>query len=94
MPVLLLGQHYLWSEQTVRARFAYREPGLYVLAARVYRAAEASELPVTPDYEGCRSWVELDQNLPTDGAAPVLDEAAFRDLLRTLDAFLKPTALA
>jgi hypothetical protein len=94
VPVLLLGQHYLWSEQTVRARFAYREPGLYVLAVRVYRAAEAFELPVTPAYEGCRTWVELERELPTERAKPVLDEVAFRDLRRTLDAFLNPTALA
>jgi hypothetical protein len=94
VPVLLLGHHYLWSEQTVRARFAYRRPGLYVLAVRVYQAAQVFDLPLTPEYEGCRSWVELDRELPTEGARPVLDDAAFQDLLRTLDAFLNPTALA
>jgi hypothetical protein len=94
VPVLLLGHHYLWSEQTVRARFACREPGLYVLAARVYQAAEVFDLPVTPADEGCRTWVELDRGLSTDEAKPVLDDAAFRDLLRTLDGFLNPTALA
>jgi hypothetical protein len=50
--------------------FAYRHPGLHLLPVRVYRAAGAFDLPETPHYAGCRSWVELDQDLPTDGATP------------------------
>jgi hypothetical protein len=94
VPALLLNHLHLWSEETVRSRFAYRQPGLNVLPVRVYRAAEAVELPDTAYYAGCRSWVELERELPTDGAAPVLDDAAFNDLLQTLDRLLNPTALA
>jgi hypothetical protein len=91
---LLLAHRHLWSEATVEARFAYRRPGLYVMPVRVYRAAQAFELPVTTAYEGCRSWVELDRALPIDGATPVLDDASYRDLERSLDILLNPTALA
>ena len=92
--VLLLEHKYLWSEETVRQRFAYRTPGLYVLPVRVYRAAQVVDLADTAYYAGCRSWVELERELPTEGATPVLDEAAFRDLLVTLEGVLKPTAFA
>jgi hypothetical protein len=92
--VLKLASLHLWSEETVHARFAYRSPGLYVLPVRVYRAAQVFDLPDTAHYAGCRSWVELDRELPTAGAVPVLDDETFRDLLRTLDAVLNPTALA
>ncbi len=94
MPALLLSHLHIWSEDTVRKRFAYRQPGLYVLPARVYRAAQAFDMIETPAYAGCRSWVELEQDLPTDGAVPVLSDDAFRDLLHTLDRVLNPTALA
>jgi hypothetical protein len=36
--------------------------------------------------------VDLDRELPTDGAAPVLDDAAFGEVLRQLDGLLRPTA--
>lgn len=91
---LMLQTLHLWSEATVAARFAYRRPGLYVLPVRVYRAPQAFEVPESPTYAGCRTWVELDRALPTEGAAPVLDDDTFRELLRTLDAVLNPTALA
>jgi hypothetical protein len=90
---LLLAHLHLWSEETVRSRFAYRHPGIFVIPVRVYRAATPFELPMTPYYEGCRSWVELERELPTEGAEPVLSDADFRDVQRSLDALLNPTAL-
>ena len=83
-----------WSEPTVQARFEYRQPGLYVLPVRVYRSPVVFDLNDTAAYAGCRSWVELDRELPTEGAIPVLDDAAFDDGLRTLDRLLQPTAWA
>src|SRR5437870_478836 len=82
--LMLQGLH-LWTEETVEARFVYRYPGLYVMPVRVYRAAEVHEIADASAYAGCRSWVELEKELPTEGAVPVLDDEAFRELLRTLD---------
>ncbi|HEY1375578.1 MAG TPA: DUF1802 family protein [Gemmataceae bacterium] len=91
---LLLDDLHVWSETTVRHKFEYRSPGLYVLPVRVFRAAAPTELPETPAYAGCRTWVELDRELPTAGATPVLGGAAFDALLDALDRRLTPTALA
>jgi hypothetical protein len=91
---LLLGGMHCWSAATVKARFEYKHPGLYLLPVRVYRATQAFDLPETPEYAGCRSWVELERELPTDGATPVLSEEAFREVYHRLDRLLQPTALA
>lgn len=88
-----LADLHCWSRQTVQARFEYRRPGLYVLAVRVYRAPQACELPDTAAYAGCRSWVELDRAVPTEGATPVLGEEAFAEVLRTLDQLLSEPRL-
>src|SRR5260370_10581230 len=39
-PALLLTHLHLWSEETVRKRFEYHAPGIYVLPVRVYRAED------------------------------------------------------
>ncbi len=93
-PLLMLESLHLWTEATVRQRFEYRHPGLYVLPARVYRCPRSFDLIETPAYAGCKSWVELEQSLSTEGAVPVLDDERFRDVLRKLDAVLNPTAFA
>jgi hypothetical protein len=92
--VLLLNHLHLWTEETVRQRYAYKHPGLYVLPARVWRLPRTFDLIETPAYAGCKSWVELDRELPTEGATPVLVDAQFNELLHKLDAILNPTALA
>lgn len=73
----LEGLHPL-TPQTVRARFAYRDrPYLHLLVLRVHRVPDPYVIPNTLDYEGCISWVGLDEELSTGSAAPVLDDAAF-----------------
>jgi hypothetical protein len=59
---------------------------------RVYSAAETFELADTVDYAGCKSWVELERELPTEGATPVMTEETFGNVLHTLDTLLQPTA--
>jgi hypothetical protein len=83
-----------WSDDTVQARFAYRSPGLYVLLVRVHRARQTVELPEAASYAGCRSWLELERELSTEGAAPILNDTEFDEVRRRLDDLLKPTALA
>jgi hypothetical protein len=94
MPALLLAHLHLWSDETVRKRFEYRSPGLSVLTVRVYRAPQAHEVADRPEYQGCHSWVELHEALPTEGSVPVLDDGAYRDVLKGLDLILNPTAFA
>ena len=73
----LEGLHPLTPE-TVESRFAYRgRPYLHVLVLRAYRLPAPHDIPNTLDYEGCVSWVELDDALPTAGAQPVLMDAEF-----------------
>lgn len=91
---LLLAHLHSWTPATVEKRFNYRSPGIYVLASRVHRAPQVHVVPDLPRYEGCRSWVELEEALPTEGSQPVLSEAAYRNVLLQLDMILRPTALA
>jgi len=83
---------HLWSRETVVSRFEYREPGLFALVVRVFRVAEATDLPETAEYAGCRSWVELGRDLPTDGATPVLEDRLFYEVMHEMERRLEPRA--
>ncbi len=89
----LAGLH-LWSEETVEQRFFYRRPGLTCLAVRVHAVAQPHQLIETAEYAGCRSWVELEQELTTEPAQPVLSDQDFHRVMHTLDVLLQPTAFA
>jgi hypothetical protein len=94
LSALKLESLHFWSEETVTARFAYHRPGLYVLPVRVFRAKQVHDIPETEGYHGCRTWVELEHGLSTEGATPVLPEDDLQQLQRTLDILLHPTAYA
>jgi hypothetical protein len=73
-----LGDELMWNDDEIAARFRYRDqPWLYVCALRIRRLPGAVDLFDHPSYGGCRSWIALNDPVPTDGAVPVLDDAAF-----------------
>jgi len=89
-----LDRLHCWSEDTLRRRFAYRRPGLYVMPVRIFRIQKPIELTELPAYEGCKTWVDLERELSTAYAAPVLSDRAYADVLESIDVALQPTARA
>jgi hypothetical protein len=77
-----------WTADTVRQRFHYRSPGLFVLTVRVFRLPAPVEVSDRHEYAGCKTWVELTDDVRTDGARPVLCDAAFAAYSATVDAAL------
>jgi hypothetical protein len=71
------GEHGLaWN--AVESRFHYKnKPGVQVIAARVYRLAASVVIPEVRRYQGCVSWVELDDPVDVSNAEPVIDDASF-----------------
>jgi hypothetical protein len=63
------------ADSTLDERFHYRRPALFVLTVQVYRHADPITLPESPHFAGCRTWVDLEQDLATDGLVPVLSDA-------------------
>src|SRR5579872_4732425 len=60
---------------TVSERFHYSEPGLFVVLVRICKRAETIPLADSPHFAGCRTWVDLGRDLPTEGLRPVLSDA-------------------
>ena len=85
----LQGQH-VWRPEVIRQRFEWgRGENIFALAVRVYRLGTAAELPMLPEYGGCKSWVELANDLEMLGAEPVLSQEAFRRKLEQFDRALE-----
>ncbi|MEO7297051.1 MAG: DUF1802 family protein [Verrucomicrobiota bacterium] len=77
----LRGQHF-WREEVIAERFYWgKDKNIFALAVRVFRLAQMVELPLLPGYGGCKSWIELDADIATKDAQPVLDEKSFAEKL-------------
>ncbi len=76
------------EDETIRKRFHYRRPGLWVLAARVWRHDPGFSVIPTPDHAGCTTWVILEQRLSTSGPTPVLDDTQWDQECRRIRSIL------
>ncbi len=77
-----------WTEDTVRQRFHYRTPGLFVLTVRVFSLPAPVEVPDRNEYAGCKTWVDLVDDVPTTGAIPVMTDVAFANYAGAVEAVL------
>lgn len=90
----LRGQH-IWRDEVIAERYEWGwAKNIFALAVRVSRLPGAVELPMLPDYGGCKSWIELATDIPTVGAHPVLDEKEFGRKLGQFRAALEPAAVS
>ena len=84
--VQALGDELIWTADEIATRFAYRsQPFLYVLALRAHRLPASVDIPDRASYGGCRSWIALDDSVPTDGSQPALDDATWAQRLAALE---------
>jgi hypothetical protein len=86
----LAGMH-IWSDATIRERFHYRQPGVFLLLARVYRIPKPHVLSDAPYFAGCRSWVELPESLSTAGAVSVISDEQFASVRAKMIGALQST---
>jgi hypothetical protein len=89
----LTGLH-IWSDRTVDQRFHYKRSGLFVLCVRIYALPQSIEIPKSPHFVGCRTWVDLPTGLSTAGLKPVLTDDEFSRRLAAIQVATSPIRLA
>jgi hypothetical protein len=84
----LRGQH-IWRDALIADRFDWgQEKNIHAMALRVYRLGFAVELPLLADYGGCKSWIELANDIETQDATPILSAEDFETRLKRFEAAL------
>jgi len=77
----LRGQH-IWRDEVIAQRFEWtKDKNIHALAIRVFRLPAPIQFPTLPGYGGCKSWIDLEQDITADGAVPVLSKEAFNEKL-------------
>ncbi len=77
-----LDSHHMWTSEYTESRFRWRpKKPLTVLVLRTYLLPETVELPYREGYGGCKSWIELDEPVPIEGARPALPDEGFEALI-------------
>ena len=84
---------HIWSDDYLDIRFAYKpEHPLLCVALRVYESATPHIVEADPKYFGCRSWIEMSEELSLENLAPALSDEEFARHLDELQSLLGQTS--
>jgi hypothetical protein len=76
-----LDPYHVWTHEYAESRLKWRpKKPLTVLVLRTHLLPEPVEFEYRAEYGGCKSWITLEESVPTAGSRPVLDDTAFREL--------------
>lgn len=68
-----LNDWHAWTEDRIKERFERWDQSIQLLVVQVFDLAVKQEIELKPQYGGCTSWVELDENIELIGK-PVLNK--------------------
>ena len=87
--VASLAPFHPWSEEILHERFNYEKGSEINLAlVRVYKLEQPWEIPNSPTFGGCRSWVKLPALEESPKLSPVLSDAVHAERLEEIRVML------
>ena len=90
-----LDPHHIWTHEYAESRLKWRpKKPLTVIVLRTYLLPEPMVLEYRESYGGCKSWIELEEAVPTTGSRPALKDPAFEKLVRPTLGLLEDLTLA
>jgi len=80
-----LRPYLVWNDQFVAERLNWQpDRPLYGLLLRAYRLKQPLLLPRHKGYGGCRSWVEIGQEVGVENGTPALTEAEYQQQVEVI----------
>ena len=90
-----IAPHHIWTTDYANKRLHWRpKQPLTVALLRVYELQQPQALPVLEHYGGCKSWVELGQDVPLSVMSPVLNDEEYEDKAEVIRMVLGGAAAA
>ena len=80
-----ISRHHIWTDDYAQKRLHWRpKQPLTVALLRVYELQQPQALPVLDEYVGCKSWVELGQDLPLGYMNPALTDQEYDERVEVI----------
>lgn len=90
-----LSVHHMWSNNYAQKRLHWRpKQPLTVALLRVYEMQQPQAVPVLDEYIGCKSWVELGQNVPLGTMTAVLSDEDYESKAKAIKDAIGVTSTA
>jgi hypothetical protein len=87
--LLRLEAQVVFDRNTLETRYRFRpDQAIHVIAVRTFALPNAVSVPMNDRYEGCRSWVSLDEEIDVEGSRAVLSDSQLQSRIEEVSATL------
>jgi hypothetical protein len=87
--LLRLESQVVFDRTTLETRYRFRpDQAIHVIAVRTFALGRPTTVPMNDRYEGCRSWLSLDEEIDIDDSHQVLNETQLRTKIDAVAAAL------
>src|SRR5262245_20300271 len=70
--------YHVWSDEVVEERFHRWQKSLHLLVVRIYSLPQPATVPMYDEYAGCKSWVDLREDVSVEGSRSVFSDEEYR----------------
>ncbi|TCS79382.1 DUF1802 family protein [Tepidibacillus fermentans] len=82
--------YHIWSKNFAETKLHWKKQSpLHVLLVRVYRLEQPIHISLKDEYNGCKSWVFIEEKLPQTNAIPVLTDEEFAKQVKIIHEILE-----
>ncbi|AKG20822.1 DUF1802 family protein [Calothrix sp. 336/3] len=76
---------HIWNEHFISDRLKWkpRQP-LYILLLRTYKLPQIQEISYRSEYAGCKSWIDLTQEIDLQGAEAVMNDSDYSQQVKEI----------
>lgn len=67
-----LNNYHAWKEEVIQEKFERWDKSVFMMVVQVFKLIEPVTILVKPEYSGCKSWIELEEEIDLSGH-PVLN---------------------
>ncbi len=90
--LVLLEPLVVFDRGTIETRYRFRpDQAVNVIAVRTYALPQTVAIAPRAEYDGCRSWVSIEDEIDIDGSTAVLGSADLQARIQSVDALLTAT---
>ncbi|MFV9511365.1 DUF1802 family protein [Tepidibacillus sp. LV47] len=82
--------YHIWTQNFAEMRLHWKKQNsLHVLLVRVYRLEQPVRISLKDEYNGCKSWISIEEKIPQTDIIPVLTDEEFAKKVNTIHEVLK-----
>ena len=80
-----LAPHHIWTNTYAESRLHWKPMvPLTIMLLRVFQMESPVTVPYIPEYGGCKSWVDIIPTVQLGRMTPVVDDAAFAQMVEAV----------